>query len=217
MKDVSPARQRTGRWLLASAALALPLTASISYAAADRVPPAPANAPLPPKPPVAAAVADAPSVRGAPAAPLAPLSPPAPRPFHEAGEPGEPPAPPAPPIVHVRDAQVYVARAEDGLTVIRNGRTYTGEEAERVLERMEIEIERDMERMERDIERTVERAMETTANAEELQRYALVRAREGLIVARAQIAAQTDLSAKERAEALRGIDEAIAELRNSQI
>ncbi|MBO0749908.1 MAG: hypothetical protein J2O44_05715, partial [Porphyrobacter sp.] len=34
MSDVSPSRRRLGRWLLAGGALALPLTASVSYAAA---------------------------------------------------------------------------------------------------------------------------------------------------------------------------------------
>jgi bla regulator protein blaR1 len=58
MTDVSPSRRRLGRWLLAGGALALPLTASISYAAAAQervvqsvdvdqsdVPPVPPEAP----------------------------------------------------------------------------------------------------------------------------------------------------------------------------
>lgn len=62
MSDPTPARRNIGRLLLAGAALALPLTASISYAAAqDAVAP-----PAPPAPPAAPA---------APAAPEAPAEP----------------------------------------------------------------------------------------------------------------------------------------------
>ncbi len=70
MTDVSPSRRRLGRWLLAGGALALPLTASISYAAAAQDGPvqpvevAPSDAP--PAPPVP------------PRAPVAPEAPPAP-------------------------------------------------------------------------------------------------------------------------------------------
>ncbi len=58
MSDVSPRRRLAGRLLLAGAALALPLTASISYAGDSRLlpqppqPPAPPEAPLAPVPPV---------------------------------------------------------------------------------------------------------------------------------------------------------------------
>jgi beta-lactamase regulating signal transducer with metallopeptidase domain len=75
MTDVSPSRRRLGRWLLAGGALALPLTASVSYASAQDsevesidvapsdVPPAPPVPPLPPEPP------RAPEAPPAPAAP----------------------------------------------------------------------------------------------------------------------------------------------------
>jgi hypothetical protein len=76
MSDVSPSRRRVGRWLLAGGALALPLTASISYAAAAQdsvvesvqvdpsaVPPAP---PLPPAPPRAPEAPEAPQAPDAP-------------------------------------------------------------------------------------------------------------------------------------------------------
>ena len=77
MSDVSPSRRRLGRWLLAGGALALPLTASISYAAAQDgpvqpvevaasdVPPAPPVPPVPPgavQPPLPPAAPDAPRV-----------------------------------------------------------------------------------------------------------------------------------------------------------
>ena len=78
MSDVSPSRRRLGRWLLAGGALALPLTASISYAAAAQdsvvesvdvdpseappAPPAPPDAPLPPEAPEAPQAPDAPRI-----------------------------------------------------------------------------------------------------------------------------------------------------------
>lgn len=54
MSDVSPGRRRLGRVLVAASALALPLTASISYAAAAQVPAPPAT-PAPPTAPAARA------------------------------------------------------------------------------------------------------------------------------------------------------------------
>ena len=54
MPDISPRRRRAGRLLVAGAALALPLTASFSYAAAQ-------DAPAPPAPPAPPAAADPPA------------------------------------------------------------------------------------------------------------------------------------------------------------
>jgi beta-lactamase regulating signal transducer with metallopeptidase domain len=75
MSDVSPSRRRLGRWLLAGGALALPLTASFSYAAAaqDRVvesvdvdasdaPPAPPVPPAAPRSPEAPQAPEAPRI-----------------------------------------------------------------------------------------------------------------------------------------------------------
>jgi hypothetical protein len=72
MSDVSPARRRLGRWLLAGGALMLPLTASISYAAAaqDRT--------VESVDVVASAVPSAPRAPEAPEAPQAPEAPHAP-------------------------------------------------------------------------------------------------------------------------------------------
>jgi beta-lactamase regulating signal transducer with metallopeptidase domain len=78
MSDVPPSRRRLGRWLLAGGALMLPLTASVSYAAAaqDSVvepsPVAPSDAPAAPLPPVPPA---APQALPAPEAPQAPQAP----------------------------------------------------------------------------------------------------------------------------------------------
>lgn len=70
MSDISPRRRLAGRFMAGAALLALPLTASITYAApeAPEAPSAPA-VPLPPAPPVPPA---------APLAPEAPEAPPAP-------------------------------------------------------------------------------------------------------------------------------------------
>ena len=70
MTDVSPSRRRLGRWLLAGGALMLPLTASISYAAAqDRTvesvdvdPSAAPSAPVAPEAPEAPQAPDAPRI-----------------------------------------------------------------------------------------------------------------------------------------------------------
>jgi beta-lactamase regulating signal transducer with metallopeptidase domain len=76
MSDVSPSRRRLGRWLLAGGALALPLTASISYAAAAQdsaVESVDVNAsdapPAPPLPPAAPRAPEAPEAPQAPEAP----------------------------------------------------------------------------------------------------------------------------------------------------
>jgi beta-lactamase regulating signal transducer with metallopeptidase domain len=70
MSDVSPSRRRLGRWLLAGGALMLPLTASISYAAAqdstvesvDVDPSAAPAAPVAPEAPTAPQAPDAPKI-----------------------------------------------------------------------------------------------------------------------------------------------------------
>jgi beta-lactamase regulating signal transducer with metallopeptidase domain len=74
MTDVSPSRRRLGRWLLAGGALALPLTASVSYAATqdsavESVEIAPSDVPpAPPVPPVPPAAPEAPSAPDVPRA-----------------------------------------------------------------------------------------------------------------------------------------------------
>jgi beta-lactamase regulating signal transducer with metallopeptidase domain len=71
MTDIPARRRFAGRALLAGAALALPLTASISYA--ETIAP-----PVPPEAPVAPVAPVAPSAPAAPLAPLAPVAPEAP-------------------------------------------------------------------------------------------------------------------------------------------
>ncbi|MEQ5786490.1 M56 family metallopeptidase [Erythrobacter sp. NFXS35] len=80
MSDLSPRRRIAGRALLAASMLALPLTATISYAASETEQTAPESPPAPPAPPAP------------PQAPDAPLAPPAPG----APDVPQPPAPPQP-------------------------------------------------------------------------------------------------------------------------
>ncbi len=72
MSDVSPRRRWTGRLLLGAAALALPLTGSISYARSEPAPPVP---PAPPPPASAPAAPEAPAPPVTVTAPEAPASP----------------------------------------------------------------------------------------------------------------------------------------------
>ncbi|AKM06654.1 M56 family metallopeptidase [Pelagerythrobacter marensis] len=73
MNDITPRRRMAGRAILAAGLLALPLTATISYAESMDVevplPPAPPAAPEPPAPPAAPLAPDAPPAPPAPAAP----------------------------------------------------------------------------------------------------------------------------------------------------
>lgn len=73
MSDLSPRRRLAGRALLGAGLLALPLTASISYAAGEAVPEVP-EVPAPPAPPAP------PAAPGAPEAPEPPEAPEAPEP-----------------------------------------------------------------------------------------------------------------------------------------
>lgn len=83
MSDLSPRRRLAGRALLGAGLLALPLTASISYAASEGVPevpdvpevPAPAALPAPPAPPAPPAGPDAPEAPLPPEAPQPPEAP----------------------------------------------------------------------------------------------------------------------------------------------
>lgn len=86
MSDLTPRRRLAGRALLGAGLLALPLTASISYAASETVAPV-AEPPAPPAAP------DAPQAPQAPEAPSAPAAPDAP----------EAPQPPKPPMVVLVD------------------------------------------------------------------------------------------------------------------
>ena len=74
MSELSPRRRMAGRALLCAGLLVLPLTASISYAAAEAVQDAP-QAPEPPAPPPPPEAPDAPTPPEAPEGPEAPDTP----------------------------------------------------------------------------------------------------------------------------------------------
>lgn len=80
MSDLSPRRRLAGRALLGAGLLALPLTASISYAASDDIAAVP-EGPSPPALPAAPGAPEAPLPPEAPAAPEAPEAPESPQPL----------------------------------------------------------------------------------------------------------------------------------------
>ena len=158
MTDISPRRRWTGRALLLTGALALPLTASISYAEIVPEPPAAPlapHAPTPPDPPHAAAL----SVPPVPPVPPAPFS-------HErfdalfGAEDGEPADRHLTIQRSGRDANRVVIRrtGRDGREQVIERDTLTDEQAEAIAEQIEEQVEareREIERMERRIEREI--------------------------------------------------------------
>lgn len=101
MTNISRRRRNAGRALLGAAVLALPLTASISYAEAPAAPVPPAAPEAPSAPAEIAAIA-----------PVAPLAPAAPLPPEAPLSPEAPLAPPAPHADHSM-RQVHVIRSTD--------------------------------------------------------------------------------------------------------
>lgn len=145
MSEVSSGRRRLGIAAITTTALALPLTASISYAHEEMpLPPEPPAAPLPPEPPEV------------------PLAPDAPLP---------PQAPEAPSIESVDpDEHVYVRVDDDGeRRVIRHRITRSGQPmSEAELEAHMARLESEMESREAEIEVMVERAMAQAERAQEM-------------------------------------------------
>lgn len=236
MNDISARRRWAGRLLIGGAALALPLTASVSYAQVD--PPAP---PAPPAPPEAVAPVDAP-------------------------EPPAPPAPPSWTDEKGGKRIVRVERTVDDKGKVTERRYVTHGDAMTAEEHAELQREmadarREMAEARRDMgehgemqrelrkefakdgrfhkemrlaiaeardaaprvkvacrtgQREVAESVTGKDGREELwvcQAAALAEARAAIAEARADIAAETDMSARERAEALRALDEAAKGLR----
>jgi len=211
MSEMSRRRRWFGRTLFAASALALPLTASISYASASAQP----AAPEPPE---------------APSAVAAPL-PPAPPGAHQGGadhvhtfaqdhqgeaathevawseppEPPQPPEPPEPPRFHGHgdwDSEEFQAEMA---------------EFQRKMEEFAKEFEsKEWERYGEQMARWGEQhAAQARAHAEQVQRQMpdmqrIIRS--SLRQARAGIARDTELSQEERAEALRELDQEIERL-----
>jgi len=140
--DLSPRRRWLGRALLGAGALALPLTASISYAADTQE----ERALTPPAPPPA------------------PPAPPLPLEAVEAPEAPEPPEAPEAPEAAFDSAEMDAFAREMEQFASRMGRMaeLQAEQHEREAERMEREanrMEQEAERMGREIERSVEQSM----------------------------------------------------------
>lgn len=255
MTETTPRRRWTGRLLIGAAVLALPLTASITYAEAIV-----ADAPTPPAP---LAVASAPP------------APPAPPEFGEM--PPVPPAPPAPPeslalSMAIQNADhkaenLDVSIDDDGkkrsVTIVKDGKYYTGEKAAEMLAEMKAsdpeafkwidkpglsEAEREARRaafaadieagmaegrarmaetqvryarMGEEMGKSMARAFAATdcsnsnqpeACSTAVARQALKGARSAIREARRAIANDPNIPAEDRAEALRDLDEAMAEL-----
>ncbi|MXO67919.1 hypothetical protein GRI72_03600 [Altererythrobacter marinus] len=238
MNEITPRRRMAGRALLAAGLLALPLTATVSYAesAADALPQPPEApaAPLPPEPPL----------------------PPQPAAF----APEAPPAPPAPPAPGTDDARHVlierIERSEDGRRTVevrrveRENARAKAEKARRKAEKARkmaalseadrAELAADMARLEveldgigEEVEREVRLALasaprvipgcrgegivhESNEGGREVIRICTRRiqaqARAGLREARAALAQDTTIPPEARAEALRSIDEAMAEM-----
>lgn len=150
--------------------------------------------PLPPTPPVPAEPVTAPD---APAAPAIPATVPT------------PPTPPAPPR-WAHDGHVTVS-----VPTIRSA-TCAGDGVEPTVEHDTIDGERRItictDRIERRAARAQAQADVAMRRAEVARRTAMASARESMVAARAAIRANAYLSARERGEALRELDEGMAEL-----
>ena len=240
--DLSPRRRWMGRALLATSALALPLTASISYAAEAQeegtltLPPAPVAPPAPPAPPLPPEAIEAPEPPEAPEAPEPPERPGAPgaqRQYHVhriiRGEP------------EAADAEAFAREMERFAQRMERFADLDEERIEREAER----IERQAERAEREAERAANRQIrvQTTIrpriadaearadsflmsctgseprNAEEREQLAMrcetriaARTRDGLQEARRAIASNRDMPEDIRGEILRELDREIARL-----
>lgn len=143
MSDISSGRRRLGIAAITTTALALPLTASITYAQAD--------APLPPEAPTA------------PQSPEPPLPPEAP----------EPPLPPAAPATDGEDEHIIVEIDDETgerrvirRHNVREGSEHHDEEIEAMVERLEAEMERREAEIEMVVRRAQERAQEAANGAE---------------------------------------------------
>jgi len=246
MSDISPRRRFAGRALLTGAALALPLTASISYAE-TAVPEAPAAPQAPPAP-------DAPIAPAAPPAPDAPLAPAAPLTQPPAPTPPAPPAPPTHPAASDRTTEFNIerhieARVERELDAAEIAVEQAELEVERIREHAHdrAELRAEMAELRRELARDGEMRREVRLAASEARAAApevvmscqrgqteVVRSgttrggREALFVCksaalktarasiesmRRTIRSDRNLSAAERTEALRALDEALAEMR----
>lgn len=164
-KDVTPARRVLGRSLFAMAIVAVPATATVSYAAMEEpeelqpvdVPEVPA-APAPPEAPTLVAALDAPE------------PPAAPEPPRWDGSEVEVPAPPAPPSPPAEHKTVWIHKSVD------REAERSAALAERQAAQAERRAERDQRQMERQVERQSAQAERQAAQAERMAAEAMARA-----------------------------------------
>ncbi|MGE4303063.1 MAG: M56 family metallopeptidase [Novosphingobium sp.] len=164
-KDVTPARRVLGRSLFAMAIVAVPATATVSYAAMEEpeelqpvdVPEVPA-APAPPEAPTPVAALDAPEPPAAPAPP------------RWDGSEAEVPAPPAPPSPPAEHKTVWIHKSFD------REAERSAALAERQAAQAERRAERDQRQMERQVERQSAQAERQAAQAERMAAEAMARA-----------------------------------------
>lgn len=236
MTEPSRRRRFAGRTLVAIGALALPLTATVTYAQM--------SAATPPEPPAPPAAPEAPTAPVPPAPPAAPDAPDA-------------PLPPLPPeavkgehrIVMIQkdgkgDGQLYTREVERNgkRIVLKTDRPMSDEEFERQMDKVDRDVERasrdaeraaaDAERKGADAERQADVALATAEasvckdgaqgydfsavsgsgreqRAARIRICALGKAREGLVRARARIAADPNMDASIKQDILRSMDHEI--------
>ena len=164
-KDVTPARRVLGRSLFAMAIVAVPATATVSYAAMEEpeelqpvdVPEVPA-VPAPPEAPTPVAALDAPE------------PPAAPEPPRWDGSEAEVPAPPVPPSPPAEHKTVWIHKSVD------REAERSAALAERQAAQAERRAERDQRQMERQVERQSAQAERQAAQAERMAAEAMARA-----------------------------------------
>ncbi|MHA7818521.1 MAG: M56 family metallopeptidase [Erythrobacter sp.] len=239
MNDTPKSRRLAGRLMLGAAVVALPLTASITYAASE--------APLPPAPPAAPEAAAPGIARPAPPVPPAPPAPPAPAPLVQQDTIVE-----VDPDVDVevardvrRSENVFVTRVEDGdkhreRRVVRRGQLSDEEMAEIMAEvreslaeaRKELDelphvieeamaeareaqgqhrtvVEMSCDSSTSDVATTIERA-DGVHVVKLCQARVMVKALEGLKEARAEIARNREMTEEMREQVVRQLDREIS-------
>jgi bla regulator protein BlaR1 len=243
MSEITPRRRWLGRGLVALGALALPLTASISYSTASAQasePPAPPASPLPP---------------GAPSAPDAPLAPAAPAAAEEQqvrtfvlrregtdGEPvvrqftlrrdGDAPLPPMPPSVpefqfrafehgEAHDPEFEARMEEFGREMAEWAEQYAAEMDGQALAWAEAgrnapEVVESCDPADRRATVTPNGRPRVVLCQREIRNHAVAGARAGLRGARAAIAGNREMSAEVRDEILRDLDTEIGRLEREE-
>ena len=160
MTDMSTRRRWAGRGMLAAALVALPLTASISYAES--------TAPLPPAPPAAPPATEVPQAPSAPDAPAAPEAPEAPSHWEVHTDSSAPDADGARKVIVIREEKVD----GDGKRKVQVSRYTTSTEGE-------YPDKEEMAKMMAEVRRELADADKEVAEAMEEHRIALAMVKDG--------------------------------------